>query len=120
MKPFNKTNRFSKRDSGRSGGRGSDFELTEVICDKCGRKCDVPFKPTGGKPIYCRTCFRENSLSESKDSSKSFSKKRFDDNFESKTSNRFESRGQSSPDAEELQKINRKLDKIMKALKIEY
>lgn len=34
-------------------------ELFDAVCDKCHKKCQVPFKPTPGKPVYCRECFRE-------------------------------------------------------------
>jgi CxxC-x17-CxxC domain-containing protein len=78
------------RDSEDSGRRDRRIEMHEVICDKCGKKCEVPFKPTAGKPIYCNECFRDN-----KDSS----------------------RGSSNP--KEFEQINNKLDKIMKSLKIE-
>jgi len=83
----------------------SGFKLFHAVCDRCGRECDVPFKPTGSKPIYCRSCFRE--LGNNPDRPK-FDK--FDDKFESNA---------SSVSAEDLEKINKKLDKIMKALKIE-
>jgi len=29
----------------------------QAVCDKCGKKCEVPFRPTGEKPIYCNDCF---------------------------------------------------------------
>jgi CxxC-x17-CxxC domain-containing protein len=32
-------------------------ELTRVKCAECGDECTVPFKPTGDRPVYCRTCF---------------------------------------------------------------
>lgn len=50
------------------GGRGGDRggfrdrqrpEMHEVTCDKCGKQCEVPFKPTGDKPVYCSDCFRK-------------------------------------------------------------
>jgi len=31
--------------------------MYKVTCDKCGDECEVPFQPTGGKPIYCSKCF---------------------------------------------------------------
>ena len=45
-----------------SGGR--DFskpplELFEATCASCGTRCEVPFKPSGLKPVYCRDCFRK-------------------------------------------------------------
>lgn len=57
-------------DSRRSGGRrdsGRDFRsrgrdrrevtMTKVICSSCGQECEVPFKPTSDKPVYCNDCF---------------------------------------------------------------
>lgn len=31
--------------------------MHKAICDECGKECQVPFKPTGDKPIYCSECF---------------------------------------------------------------
>ena len=62
------SNRSSVRDyehSHRSGGRDyekSHFQgkrMYSAICTECGNKCEVPFRPTGGKPIYCSNCFRK-------------------------------------------------------------
>ena len=45
------------------GGRGFDkrdsrpMVLHDAICSNCGNKCQVPFRPTGDKPVYCRDCF---------------------------------------------------------------
>ncbi len=49
----------SKRSGGRDfGRRDSDRpSMHQAICDQCGRECEVPFKPTKGKPIYCKDCF---------------------------------------------------------------
>lgn len=51
---------------GGSGG-GSGFrpqrELHKATCSECGSDCDVPFKPTEGKPVYCRDCFRKKKES---------------------------------------------------------
>jgi CxxC-x17-CxxC domain-containing protein len=29
---------------------------TEIKCTDCGKTATVPFKPTAGKPVYCREC----------------------------------------------------------------
>lgn len=66
MGKFNKSskfsggNKFGGRDSGGRGFGGGDRERTQMhdaVCDECGKKCEVPFKPTGDKPIYCSSCF---------------------------------------------------------------
>jgi CxxC-x17-CxxC domain-containing protein len=30
--------------------------VTEIKCSDCGKTATVPFKPTAGKPVYCREC----------------------------------------------------------------
>ena len=37
--------------------RNNNVEMTQVTCSTCGDKCEVPFKPTSSKPIYCDKCF---------------------------------------------------------------
>lgn len=29
----------------------------QVICADCGKHCEVPFKPSPGRAVYCRECF---------------------------------------------------------------
>lgn len=46
---------------GGGGGGGSEHgpkESFEVTCAACGAATTVPFKPTSGRPVYCRDCFR--------------------------------------------------------------
>lgn len=31
-------------------------EMFTVICDQCGEETQVPFRPTNGRPVYCRAC----------------------------------------------------------------
>jgi len=35
--------------------------MFEVKCTGCGNQTTVPFKPTPGKPVYCRTCFSKQA-----------------------------------------------------------
>jgi len=51
-----------KRDSKRRDDRGGrDFgqrgQMFEAICAECGKTCEVPFRPSGDKPVYCTDCF---------------------------------------------------------------
>lgn len=41
----------------RSDNRGGGSEIFSATCSECGKKCDVPFKPTQDKPVYCSACF---------------------------------------------------------------
>ncbi len=53
----------NKRNQGRNnrGGRDRrdrrDRQMFTAICDNCGKKAQVPFRPSGDKPIYCDNCF---------------------------------------------------------------
>jgi CxxC-x17-CxxC domain-containing protein len=33
---------------------------TEIKCSDCGKTATVPFKPTAGKPVYCRECLAKH------------------------------------------------------------
>ncbi len=33
-------------------------EVHTATCAVCGQRCEVPFAPRSGKPIYCPRCFR--------------------------------------------------------------
>ena len=43
----------------RSGGgfNSGPREMHKAKCADCGQDCEVPFKPTEGKPVYCRQCY---------------------------------------------------------------
>jgi CxxC-x17-CxxC domain-containing protein len=53
---------------GAAGGAGASHpaappgsgvrEFHEAVCSQCGVTTQVPFKPTAGKPVYCRDCFQ--------------------------------------------------------------
>lgn len=64
MDRFGGDNRGGRRfGGGRGGGRGGprrDFgprEMHKAICADCKQECEVPFKPTEGRPVYCKECY---------------------------------------------------------------
>ena len=32
---------------------------TRTTCSQCGKETTVPFKPTQGRPVFCRECFMQ-------------------------------------------------------------
>jgi CxxC-x17-CxxC domain-containing protein len=32
---------------------------TQASCSQCGKATTVPFRPTQGRPVYCRECFQQ-------------------------------------------------------------
>ena len=48
------------RKEKRYGGGGERVrELHPAVCANCGVETEVPFKPTGVRPVYCRDCFTQ-------------------------------------------------------------
>ncbi|MEK6917255.1 MAG: CxxC-x17-CxxC domain-containing protein [Nanoarchaeota archaeon] len=68
----NNSDRFSRPSSGGfRGGRRDEKMMHRVVCDGCKKDCEVPFKPTDGKPVYCNDCFKGREKSDSRDSGRS-------------------------------------------------
>jgi len=38
---------------------------TRAICSQCGKETTVPFRPTQGRPIFCRECFMQKKTAAS-------------------------------------------------------
>jgi CxxC-x17-CxxC domain-containing protein len=32
-------------------------EMHKAVCSECKKECEVPFKPTAGKPVFCKECY---------------------------------------------------------------
>lgn len=164
MKNFKKTfdrergNDSRKRDFNRGGSGKRQFggrdrgrpQMHEAICSDCGKKCEVPFKPTSDKPIYCNECFSKHKGSSVSNSSERrsyerprFQERRMFDAICDKCGKRFElpfnptgdkpvycnecfGRSGGSPgknnnqsvnqNKEQFEMLNAKLDKIIKVL----
>jgi CxxC-x17-CxxC domain-containing protein len=46
---------------GGGGGRGYSSgprQMFPATCAQCGQPTEVPFKPSGSRPVYCRDCFQ--------------------------------------------------------------
>ena len=53
-----KRNFGNRNNSGfRRNNFGGPREMHDATCSKCGQKCQVPFKPTPGKEVFCKECF---------------------------------------------------------------
>lgn len=45
--------------SGGGGGAASGpRQMFPATCASCGKPTEVPFKPSGSRPVYCRDCFQ--------------------------------------------------------------
>jgi CxxC-x17-CxxC domain-containing protein len=43
---------------GGGGSRGAR-EMFSATCSSCGKEAQVPFQPSGDKPVYCSDCFQQ-------------------------------------------------------------
>ena len=34
-------------------------EMHKVNCAECGKETEVPFKPDGTRPVYCKECYQK-------------------------------------------------------------
>ena len=123
--------RFAGKGGDRGGNRGGGFgggrndggdrpDMHRATCSDCGKSCEVPFRPTGDKPVFCSDCFETK-----RDGGNDRGGDRGGRNFEKRDSQpRFGDRRPSSNGGgnsgenykAELRQINETLGKILKAL----
>lgn len=72
---------------GRDGGRP---QMHQATCSECGKECEIPFKPTGSRPVFCSTCFEKQGGGSDRPSRGSFGG---GDRGERRERPRFEDRG---------------------------
>lgn len=98
---------------GRSFGNNRDFTnrgsarptLYKAVCSKCGKDCEVPFRPSGDKPVFCRDCFRENGGADARRSDERSVRPVFDNRSTENAYNK-----------EQFIALNTKLDRILHIL----
>ena len=49
-------NRARSPRSRQGSDRGSRV-MHKSVCADCGKECEVPFRPTGDRPVYCQECW---------------------------------------------------------------
>jgi len=99
---------FGRRDFGGKPSFDRPREMTKVTCSQCGKETEVPFKPTGDRPVYCRECFANQGGSEPRRS--------FDRNDSRHPFRPPENRPAPSNNNAQLNEINAKLDQLIRLL----
>jgi CxxC-x17-CxxC domain-containing protein len=113
MRSFGKGHKFGERPSfgkRRFDGGGHDRPVMhKATCSKCGKECEVPFRPSGNKPVLCLDCFRAEGGGQNGFERKSFGKSNPPERLP-------DPRPAMKAYHEELTKVNEKLDKILALL----
>ncbi|MBU4370190.1 hypothetical protein KKG58_05610 [Patescibacteria group bacterium] len=117
---------FGRQDGGRSnfsrGGSGGrdrgPVTMHQAVCDQCGKSCEVPFRPTEGKPVYCNACYGGKKEGGDIRGGDRYSKRGFDSH---KTSSRTDfgsnaNRGNDNEIKKQLEILNVKMDKLIKVV----
>lgn len=107
------------RDSGGFGGRdGGRPAMHQATCAECGASCEVPFKPTGDRPVYCSNCFKGKEASgpsrfggNDRGERREFSKPSFSDSRDSRPTG-----NASVVTKEQIEALHTKMDKILRTL----
>jgi len=56
-KSFQRFDRSHHYGKGKQDNRSRERSFTQAICADCNKECEVPFKPSADRPVYCRECF---------------------------------------------------------------
>jgi CxxC-x17-CxxC domain-containing protein len=97
---FGKKTFVEKESEDRDFNRGSGkFTLYKATCDDCDEPCEVPFKPSAGKPVFCSKCYKKPGGKPGNGKSGNYSGNRNTDQFK-----------------DQFAALDAKLDKILKLL----
>jgi CxxC-x17-CxxC domain-containing protein len=119
-------NRGGSRFGGDRGGRPSfggrdnrEKEMHSAVCTECKKDCEVPFRPTNGKPIFCKDCFSRQDGGDRGERGGDRGPRRDFNDRDSRPS--FEKRSFDAPKTDEgvknqLEAINSKLEKLIRSI----
>lgn len=67
-KPFSHPKPFQQQANAhaqaqRQNARFRERVMYKVICADCRKQCEVPFRPSGNRPVYCQECFSHRKAS---------------------------------------------------------
>ena len=122
MNTFKKQNRFGRGNFGKKtfnrgefggdrgfAGRDRNLEMFQATCASCGNTCEVPFRPNGKKPVYCKECFAKNG-GPALESRRDFAPRR---EFSQPAPVRLETGKEMGEMKRQIETLNYKLDKII-------
>lgn len=97
---------------GRSNFRGGDrgeVTMHKAVCDECHKNCEVPFRPSGDKPIYCSDCFSSKKGNDDRGPKRDFNDRPTQSSF-------VKPAPVQNDMAKQLSDINTKLDRLTSAI----
>ncbi|MFH1504992.1 MAG: CxxC-x17-CxxC domain-containing protein [Candidatus Omnitrophota bacterium] len=59
-KPLGLLSHSSHHGKGRQDNISRERNFVKATCAECNKECEVPFRPSGDRPVYCRECFSKH------------------------------------------------------------
>lgn len=56
-KPFQRFDHSHRQGERRQDNNYRERVLHKAICADCNKECEVPFRPSQDRPVYCKDCF---------------------------------------------------------------
>ncbi len=105
----------------RGGDRGERREVSmhKAVCDECKKSCEVPFRPSSDKPIYCSDCFgskRGNEAPRREFNNDRGPKRNFNDKPSFSKPAQSTQSGSQDDIKKQLNEMNSKLDRLANAI----
>jgi CxxC-x17-CxxC domain-containing protein len=98
---------------GNRGGDRGEVSMHKAVCDECHKSCEVPFRPSGDKPVYCSDCFSSKRDNEDRAPRREFSDRGPKRDFDNKSSS-FSKPAPSQDDVKkQLNEMNIKIDRLI-------
>jgi len=64
-KPFQRFDQPHRQGEARQANDYRERTLHKAICADCNKECEVPFRPSGDRPVYCKECFSKRKAGSS-------------------------------------------------------
>ena len=64
-RPFQRFDHSRDHGERRPDNNYRDRVLHKAVCAECGKECEVPFRPTQDRPVYCKDCFSKRKSGDS-------------------------------------------------------
>lgn len=114
---FDNRGGYNKYSASRDSGERREVKH-QATCSECNNTCEVPFRPNGSKPVYCKNCFGKKKGAYPESAPRNdFAPKSSQAPVMREEKSRAESRdGRIDELKAQMDSMNAKLDRIMKAM----
>jgi len=76
QKPYQRPDQIQHHGEARPANNYRERVLHKAICADCNKECEVPFRPSGDRPVYCKDCFSKRKAGSSFKPNREFHKER--------------------------------------------